>query len=419
MVVIPEIKRQRGMYVKWVTSILVLMFLVFGGFSYVNNLGANAADSFIEPVSAGTIDSSIPLFGKLIETQGSVLVAEKNGIIKKIYKYPGDNVNKGDVLIRLENVEVKRALDSAKLNQLDVKATNQIAKAQELANRKKFEHQLQTSIADVEVISKEVESKAQLLTSNAIARLEYEHALSKKKKAELALRLAEENVVDFEQRFRVLSDAWGIREEVANREVEIAKSDVDKLSVKTDKGGIVGAYAEFVELGGSITSSQYVGRVIDPNSLHAQMRMSANYAGKIITGSTIEVDIRGSKVKAQVVRIYPNVENDLITLEAHFIEALPVVARADIDVVGRSLVSSDEVFRISAKNFLNVTDISKDVFVFEGVNWIKVNLMLGDLGDSYVEVLNADKSWKFVAFGYQDVSALPSDLVELSNASVD
>ena len=82
------------------TAALLILSRVLGNDLHENEL-------FIRKVDRGPIEISVSASGKLMPLQEEIIVTPINTRILEVYKNPGDSVDKGDPLLKLELASVE------------------------------------------------------------------------------------------------------------------------------------------------------------------------------------------------------------------------------------------------------------------------------------------------------------------------
>lgn len=106
-------KRYRSIFI----VILALFFLLFG-FKLTHHATPAGVVVAVKEARRAPISPTISVIGNIIAEQGVDVSAKVNGIIRQIYFHSGQVVKKGDLLVALENDDIKALLDQsvAKLN---------------------------------------------------------------------------------------------------------------------------------------------------------------------------------------------------------------------------------------------------------------------------------------------------------------
>ena len=205
-----------------VTAALLILSRVLGNDLHENEL-------FIRKVDRGPIEISVSASGKLMPLQEEIIVTPINTRILEVYKNPGDSVDEGDPLLKLElasvETEYRQKLDEremmkSKLEQARVRLNGTISELEMQRRVKSMQaKQLYTDLQDeryldsigagtpdkirrAELNYEETKLELQLLEQ----KIENEH---KNARAELRVQELELGILDktLEEKARLLKDA--------------------------------------------------------------------------------------------------------------------------------------------------------------------------------------------------------------------
>lgn len=164
---------------------------------------------------------------------------EKGGTVEKIYKFNGDFVKKGELVVEFSDPATKASYLQANANYLSSKAAFDIARS----NYEKFKT---------------------LYNKQLISFLEYSQYESAYINAKGSLEVAQANL-------------------------ESAKNDYDKLSRRADTNGVVANL--FIKVGNKVEAQETVFTVLNDEQMQAYVGVSADAISKVNRGDTLKVNV--------------------------------------------------------------------------------------------------------------------------------
>jgi len=262
-------------------------------------------------VFRGELIRDVAVSGKLVAANAPQLYSPEIGDVTMLSR-PGDKVNKGQIVARLNSPELislikqnKSQLDKLKIEasrgalkddeaQLDLERSLDEAKVRlNAANR---EHKRAQLSLDKQVISELDYAKTQdeLLEAN----LRHQHA---NKRVELAKKRLE-----FENQTRQfeVNQQQIILDELVRRE--------HALDIKAPVAGIVGNW--LIEQKERVADSQALMTIVDLTQYEAQLNVPEFYADDLGIGLTVNLSVAGKKLKGTLSSISPEINNSQVQI---------------------------------------------------------------------------------------------------------
>ena len=322
-----------------------LIMLVIAGCSYfwlsVNNSFGQitiARESLlIETVQRGDLDVVVDGYGKLISNKQLLISTLTKARVKEIVLKPGALVEKGSVIVRLENPELQQQVDDEQ-----EKLTQKQGNLRQLKLTQKRE--LLVDEADLAQIKANLQSAAlkrkaeqQLLAKGIVSTLSFEQT----RLDEVQLRQR----VDFlklrtEQLKEVHLEAINIMEQgikQQQRRLMIAQSRLASLDVQAIFPGVLQKLS--VELGQNLLAGQTIGLIGSVSDLVAIIKVPQSQAQQISLRQQAVIDTRSDKIIGHVARIDPIVTNNTVSIEIALPKDLPNSARPELNVDGQITIA--------------------------------------------------------------------------------
>jgi len=291
----------------------------------------------IETVQRGDLDVVVDGYGKLISNKQLLISTLTNARVKEIVLKPGALVEKGSVIVRLENPELQQQLDDEQ-QQLAQKQGNlrqlKLTQKRELLLDEADLAQIKANLQSATIKRK---AEQQLLVKGIISTLSFEqtrlHEVQFRQRIEfLQLRT--------EQLREVHLEAINIMEQGINqqqRRVVTAQSRLASLDVQAVFSGVLQKLS--VELGQNLLAGQTIGLIGSVSDLVAIIKVPQSQAQQISLRQQAVIDTRSDKITGHVTRIDPIVTNNTVSIEIALPKNLPSSARPELSVDGQIIIA--------------------------------------------------------------------------------
>ena len=270
--------------------------------------------------------------GTLVPEQIRWITAETAGRVEKIAIRPGAKVDAGTALLELTNpdvqlqaLEAERQLASAQAEFIQLEATLETQRLQQ-------QSQLATLKAEAQDAERRAKANEDLAKKDYIPTLDAQQ--SRERSDELGARM------QFEQkRLGVISGSM-TKQLHAQREqldrlkavAEFRRAQVASMQVKAGGEGILQELP--LELGQWVVPGTLLAKVVQPDRLKAELRISETQAKDITLGQRASIDTRNGLVEGKVSRIAPAASQGTVLVEVALEGKLPKGARPDLNVEG-------------------------------------------------------------------------------------
>lgn len=343
----------------------------------------------IAEVSSGNVQATVSGYGRLLPRQSSSLISEVDGTITSIERYPGTAVEPGDAIFTLRNPMLERERERAELAVLEAMAARESALAALQREAIALENDIEIVQSELRFAERELETMEVLMAQRIMARLDYLRAETSLEQARLRLSLNTRNLEAFKRSREADQRAYDYRLEGARKQLAIVEYDIEQLIVRADRAGLLNELGDGIEAGSPIQRGQVVAQITDPNTLYADLLISASDAPHVQNGQVVLVSIRGEQIPGEVLRIHPSAQNNQVRLEVVFAQELPVSSRANLDVTARIITEqTDDTIRVAPPLYLTKGHTMAEFFVQDGDSFQRREVTLGVLSRDYVEVVS-------------------------------
>jgi len=287
---------------------------------------------WIDTVKRGPMLRQVRGIGSLVPEEISWITARTSGQVDRIVLRPGAIVKPDDVILVLNNPEVKQAA-------VDADSQLQAAQAEVLS----FKAQLDNGVlaAEAAAASARAEREQSKLKAEVNERLfkkglvsELELQLSKVTAEQAEIRSAlEQKRYDFTR--NSIAPQLAVKQAEVTRlraQARLRHEELDALNVRAGMEGVLQVLP--VEVGAQVASGVNLARVANPSRLKAAVRVAETQAKDIQIGQRASIDTRNGEVQGRVARIDPSVQNGTVTVDITLTGELPRGARPDLSVEG-------------------------------------------------------------------------------------
>jgi HlyD family secretion protein len=286
----------------------------------------------IDTVKRGQMLRQVRGSGTLVPELTRQIPAPADGRVERINVQAGVEVAPETVIVELSNPQMEQqAMDA----DFQLKA----AEADSETLRVRLESENMTQQAAIATINAEYsQAKLQLDTNEELGR----QGLV----ADLTLKVARVAVKDLANRLSVEKQRLAISSKSVKAQINSQRSrieqlrafarlkhdQVDSLKVRAGSAGVLQQIT--VREGQQVTPGFDIGRVADPASLKAELRIPETQINGVRLGQLVDVDTRNGVIKGKVSRIDPAAREGTVTVDAALTGPLPPSARPDLTIDG-------------------------------------------------------------------------------------
>jgi HlyD family secretion protein len=272
--------------------------------------------------------------GSLIPSQESVrqIPAETEATVVRIRMLPGSQVKADSILVEMSNSQVEQAAMDAQLQLKAAEAEYQSQRVTLESNLMNEKAGAATVNADYSQAKRQADTDKALFDLGVISGLAYK--ASKGKSDELTTRNDLET-----QRLEIGQKA--IESQLAEQQAkvdqmrvlaELKKKQLDALQVRA---GIDGILVDLpLQVGQHVQPGTMLAKVVQPNHLMAELKISETQARDVQPGEPAAVDTHNGIISGSVMRVDPAVQNGTVTVDVKLTGELPKGARPDLSVDG-------------------------------------------------------------------------------------
>ena len=362
-------------------------------------------------ISRLTIDEVVlDVFQDYITEQGIVepirtiyLDAVEGGRVEEILIDEGNEVKKGDVILRLSNNNL--LLEITNNEAQVVRAVNELRTArlsmdqQKLANKQQIIQLRKQLIQDKRMY----ENNKTLIAQNHISKETFEQSKESYEAVSEQLELVKENYKNDSMYRAIQISSLEASVNSMEKSMGIIRKRLDNLNFKAPVDGELATLNP--EIGQVITYGTRVGTINILDSYKLRVEIDEHYIARIHNGLTGECDFANQSYNAKIVKIYPEVQNGRFAVDMEFTDKVPDQIRiGQASRIRLQLGESKQGLLLSKGGFYNKTG-GQWVFVVDpsGEFAVKRDISIGRQNPQYYEVLDGlEAGEKVITSSYQN-----------------
>ncbi|KAB7732856.1 efflux RND transporter periplasmic adaptor subunit [Rudanella paleaurantiibacter] len=346
----------------------------------------------VSPVSTGSFEEFIVVTGVVQPLKTIRLDAIEGGYVTEKLVEGGVQVNKGQVLLKLENQNLKLSFlqSETEANRLvnELQNTRQRLRVERFALRKtladldaQIEQAKDTYDRQTKLIKDKVVSEEDFLK----AKRAYERLLKQREIEAESQRYQEENAkLQIQQLEGTLNRT--------QRNVTLWQQTLDNLVVKAPVSGQLSSID--VEVGSNINRGQNIGQIDDLNGFKMRVGVDEHYISRVYAGLNGSFEFNGKAYPLTISRVYPEVRNGRFEIDMTFVKGADNDGWPQGIKRGQSSPIRLELGKAAKATLLPVGGFFSDT----GGNWVYVldntgkraskrTIVLGRKNPEYYEVL--------------------------------
>ena len=345
----------------------------------------------ISKVTTGTFEDYIPIRARTVPRTTVFLDAIEGGRVDAVFAEDGDILKKGDLIISLSN------------SSLQLQVTNAEAQvAEQLNNMRSLELALEQnrlnnarSIRDIEYriekLKSDLQGDRQLGEQGLLSKrdlLDKENELTYQQSL---LKLTWERRETDEHLQKQQLDAQKVATERLEKNLATARKNLDDLNIRAPISGKLSGFDS--EVGQSITPGGRIGQIDVPGQFKLRADIDEFYINRVDIGQLVNYQHEGKSYRAEVKKIYPQVNDGKFQVDIEFAGNEPPDLRRG-QTLQAKLTLGDESNAVLIPNgsfYQNTGGNWIFVITADGSAAIKRNVVLGRRNSAYIEVVEGLK----------------------------
>jgi HlyD family secretion protein len=368
-----------------------------------SKLNVDAEKITISDVKEGNFDEFIIVQGAVQPLKTIRLDAIVGGYVTHKLVEGGTRVGKGDIILRLENQQLK-------LNflQSETEANRLVNDLQNTRQRLRVEKfNLRKTLAEldfqIDQTKDAYERNKKLIKENVISEADFQ-----KSKREYERQVNQRNIEVESQKYQEENSNLQIKQlegtlQRTQKNVELWRETLENLVVKAPVSGLLSSID--VEVGSNISQGQNIGQIDDLDGFKMRSDIDEHYISRIFPGLRGSFEFNGKSHEIEIIKVYPEVKNGRFAVDMTFTGKSPDgIRRGQSSPVRLELGKAEKAVLIPVGGFFSDTG-GNWIYVVDasGKKAVKRNITLGRKNPEYYEVLSGLKPGdKVITSGYEN-----------------
>jgi HlyD family secretion protein len=344
----------------------------------------------ISSVSQGKFDEFIVVTGVVQPLKTIQLDAIVGGYVTEKLIEGGNMVKQGEVLLRLENQNLKLSFLQSETEAS--RLVNDLQNTRQSLKIARFNLQKALSELDFQIdqAKDSHDRNTKLYKDKVIPDADY---LKTKRDYE---RLIKQRDIEIEsQKYQEENAKMQIAQlegtlASTQKNVNLWKQTLENLSVKAPVSGLLSSMN--VEVGSNINQGQNIGQIDDLNGFKMRVGVDEHYISRIFAGLTGTMDFNGKSYGLKIIKIYPEVKSGRFEVDMEFDKAPELIKRGQSAPIRLQLGQPSQATLLPVGGFFSETG-GNWVYVIsdDSKRAVKRNITLGRKNPEYFEVLDGLK----------------------------
>jgi HlyD family secretion protein len=379
---------------RWKYIIISFVAVIIVGVAIWSVMSLNGDRSFrvqadtltLAKVTTGIFEDYIPIRGRIVPRATVFLDAIEGGRVDRVYAEDGDTLNKGDLIVSLTNSSLQLQVTNSEAQvaeQLNSMRTIEISLEQNRLNNARtivdIEHQVRT-------LERDLKADRELSELGFISKKELVDKENELLYQQNLLKLSKESQKTDERLQRQQLEAQKTASERLEKNLITARKNLDDLNIKAPITGKLSGFD--AEVGQNIMPGGRIGQIDIPDQFKLQADIDEFYINRVDIGQSVSYQHNGKDYKAEVKKIYPQVNDGKFQVDMEFTDKEPPELRRG-QTLQAKLTLGDESEAVLIPNGSFYQDTGGNwIFVVtkEGSEAVKRNVVLGRRNSSFIEV---------------------------------
>ncbi|HEU4851359.1 MAG TPA: HlyD family efflux transporter periplasmic adaptor subunit [Telluria sp.] len=294
-----------------------------------------ASEIMVAEVRRGDVASTVNASGVVIPVHEEVVSSPVTSHVAKVHAKLGQQVEKGQLLLELDDRQVRLALD-AMMEQLAQQDNRIVLLTQEMdKNRKQIASAVELLAIDLQSAQAKHERYTKLRASGAVSGEDMLSAELNVKRTEIQLRQQRELSEDTRRVTSSGIEAANLQKAILKKQIAQQERLLAQARVTAPFAGILTSLVEAE--GASVVAGQLVARVSELNNYRIEATLSDFHARLLAPGQQVRVEHNGEILAGTVHTVLPEIQNGavklLIDLAQPNNKLLRNKMRVDVDIV--------------------------------------------------------------------------------------
>jgi HlyD family secretion protein len=344
-----------------------------------------ASDIIVAEVRRGDVDNTINAAGVVIPVREEVVSSPGTTRVARVHAKPGQQVRQGDVLLELDDRDIRLALEALKEQLAQQENRIVVLKLEMEQKLKQTASAIELLEIDLQASRVKHERNQKLRSTGIVSGEDLLTAELNVKRNEIQLRQQRELIEDTRRATRSSIDAANLQKAILQKQIAQQEQLLAQTRVTAPFPGMLTWLVE--EEGASVAAGQLVARVSEMNNYRVEATLSDFHARQLAPGQAVRVEQNGEVLGGRVHTILPEIKDGtiklLVDLDQPHNPHLRNKMRVDVDVItghkpGTLVIASGPAFNGKG---------SQPAFAVQGGLARKTTLELGASDGKLVEIV--------------------------------
>jgi HlyD family secretion protein len=282
------------------------------GLNRVLRPSVSGADVAIAEVRRGAVDNTVDATGVVVPVHEEVVSSPGASRVAKVHAKPGQQVKEGDLLLELDDREIRLALESFK-EQLAQQDNRILVLSQEMEQKlKQTKSAIELLEIDLQAARAALERNQQLRSSGLVSGENLLTSQLNVKRRDIELRQQRELLEDTRRATAANVAASKLQQAILQKQIARQEQLLAQTRVCAPFAGMLTWLLE--QEGASVAPGQLVARVSELNNYRVEATLSDYHARLLAPGQAVRVEQNGEVMDGSVHTVLPEVDNGSIKL---------------------------------------------------------------------------------------------------------
>lgn len=387
-----KLEKKKGLRPKHYGYIALGLLILFAGYqlifaSSVSTFRTEKDKLSVAEVTQGKFDDYITINGNVAPIATIYMDAYEGGRVEEKLIEEGAMVKKGDIILKLENIELYEQIMTSESNlalkQNDLRSTKLTFDSRQVEGRRS----LATASTDLQRLKRNYDQNQALYDEELISKEEYQlskenYELSKKQYD--IVKLQAENDDELRETSMTGLDADLAR---MQKTLGMVYQRLDHLNVRAPADGQLGFLD--AEIGQSIGKGERIGQINVLTDYKIEATIDEHYIDRVVRDLSAILDRNGEEYPLRLRKVYPEVRNGKFKVDLVFTDSRPLTIRTGQSYnIKLQLGESSDALLLPKGSFFQSTG-GQWIFVVgpDGEQALKRNIRIGKQNSRYYEVL--------------------------------
>jgi HlyD family secretion protein len=272
----------------------------------------SASDIVVSTVRRGDVANTINAAGIVIPVHEEVVASPAASRVAKVHAWPGQQVQAGELLLDLDDREIRLALDA--LREQLAQQENRIASLTLELDQKHKQLLAGIELLELDLLSsRALDERNQKLRRSGL--VSGENLLAGElavKRAEIQLRQQRELIADSRRTTATSIAAAGLQKDILQKRIAQQEHMLAQARVVAPIAGMLTSLVQ--EEGASVAAGQLLARVSELSNYRVEATVSDFHARSLAADQPVRVEQNGEVLQGRVQTILPEIQNGTVKL---------------------------------------------------------------------------------------------------------